>query len=140
MASQSGTRQRDEVVVPVIEEELRVGKREIPSGKVRIHTLVDAIEDVAKATLEEEHVEVTRVPIGREVESLPSTRHEGDVLVIPVVEEILVVEKRLILKEELRISRHTTQENVEVPITLRKERAVVERIPSQTSSSKEAKR
>jgi len=124
----------------VIEEELRVGKREILSGKVRIHTLVDAIEDVAKATLEEEHVEVTRIPIGREVESLPSTRQEGDVLVIPVVEEILVVEKRLILKEELRISRHTTQENVEVPITLRKERAVVERTPSQTSSSKEAKR
>jgi uncharacterized protein (TIGR02271 family) len=137
MASQRGTRQRDEVVVPVIEEELKVGKREISSGKVRIHTVVDAVEDVAKATLEEEHVEVTRIPIGKEVESLPSTRNEGDVLVIPVVEEILVVEKRLILKEEIRISRHKTQENVEVPITLRKERAVVERTPSQTSSSKD---
>jgi len=123
----------------VVEEELRVGKRKTTSGKVRIETVVDTIEEVAKATLEEEHLEVTRIAIGREVGSVPSTRHEGDVLVIPVIEEILVVEKRLMLKEELRISRRKTQENVEVPITLRKERAVIEHTPSQTSS-KEAKR
>jgi stress response protein YsnF len=47
---------------------------------------------------------------------------------VPVLEEVLVVEKRLVLKEELHIRRRATTETVEVPITLRKQRAVVERI------------
>jgi stress response protein YsnF len=45
-----------------------------------------------------------------------------------VLEEILVVEKRLVLKEELHIRRRATTETAEVPVTLRKQRVVVERI------------
>jgi stress response protein YsnF len=55
-------------------------------------------------------------------------RTEGDVTILPILEEVLVVEKRLVLKEELHIRRHLARENVEVPVTLRKERAVVERL------------
>ena len=55
-------------------------------------------------------------------------RTEDGVVIVPVMEEVLVVEKRLVLKEELHIRRQVTQENVEVPVTLRKQRAVVERL------------
>jgi uncharacterized protein (TIGR02271 family) len=111
-----------------MDEELRVEKVGIATGKVRITTVVDVTEEMARACLEEETVDVERVPIGREVDVAPSMRTEGDVVIFPVVEEILIVEKRLVLKEELHIRRRVTHENVEVPVTLRKERAVVERV------------
>ncbi|MGN6488453.1 MAG: DUF2382 domain-containing protein, partial [Devosia sp.] len=59
----------------------------------------------------------------------------------PVLEEVLVVEKRLVLKEELRLKRRVTTERVEVPVTLRKQRAVTERLdpPSNEATKDEAK-
>jgi stress response protein YsnF len=61
------------------------------------------------------------------VDAAPPVRTEGDVTIVPVLEEVLVVEKRLVLKEELRIRRSRRQETEEIPVRLRKQRAVVER-------------
>ena len=114
--------------VPLVEEELRVERRSLVTGKVRVRSVVDEVDEIARATLEEEQVQVTRVPIEREVTQRPAVRQEGDVTIVPLLEEVLVVEKRLILREELHIRRLVTQQEVEVPVTLRKERAVVERV------------
>lgn len=115
-------------IVPLLQEELRIDKRSTVTGKVRVRSVVDSIKDIARATLADEHVDVARVPIDREVETAPSIRTEGDVTIVPVMEEILVVEKRLVLKEELHIRRSITHDDVEVPVTLRKQRAVIERL------------
>lgn len=115
-------------VVPLLEEEVLIGKREITTGKVRIRSVVETFEEMAHATLEGETVEVTRVPVDRVVEEAPATRTEGDVVIVPVLEEVLFVEKRLVLKEELHIRRHATTETVEMPVTLRRQRATVERV------------
>jgi uncharacterized protein (TIGR02271 family) len=123
--------------IPLMEEELRVEKRRSATGKVRVRTVVDLTEEVARASLEEEKVDVERVPIGREIDVAPLARTEGDVLILPVVEEVLVVEKRLVLKEELHIRRRVTHENVEVPITLRKERAVVEHVSAEDRTAQD---
>jgi uncharacterized protein (TIGR02271 family) len=125
------TEQQPREAIPLMEEELRVEKRNVTTGKVRVRSVVDAIEEVARATLEEQRVEVTRVPVDREVDVAPAVRTEGDVTIVPVLEEVLVVEKRLVLKEELHIRRYVTHENVEVPVTLRKQRAVVERVTAE---------
>ena len=61
----------------------------------------------------------------------PQLRTEGNVTILPVVEEVLVVERRLLIKEELRLIRHATKEVIETPVTLRKQRAVVERLDSE---------
>lgn len=114
--------------LPLVDEELRVEKQSVLTGKVRIRSVHDHVEELAQATLKEERVEVTRVPIGREVEAKPEMRTEGDVTIIPILEEIMVVETRLVLKEELHVRRVVTQEHVEVPVTLRKQRAVIERV------------
>ena len=119
---------RQDAVIPLVEEEVRIDKRSIVTGKVRVRTVTDTVEEMARATLEGREIEVVRVPIDREVDVAPAVRTEGDVGIVPVVEEILVVEKRLVLKEELRLQPRKTQETVEVPVTLRKQRAVVERV------------
>ena len=126
-----------EQVIPVVEETVAVHKREVVAGRVRVQTLTDTVEELARADLQRETVEVTRVPIDRIVETAPDVRTEGDLTIVPVVEEVLVVEKRLVLKEELHIRRTSQTEVVEVPVTLRKQRAVVERQASHTSPSEE---
>jgi len=114
--------------LPLVEEKLRVAKRQVSTGKVRVRSVVDTVEELVRETLVEEKVEVTRVPINEVVTKIPSVRTESGVVIVPIVEEILVVEKRLLLKEEVHIHRHASQETVEVPVTLRKQRAVVERL------------
>jgi uncharacterized protein (TIGR02271 family) len=120
--------ERQTGTIPLIEETLRVGKREVTTGRVRIRSVTDAVTENARTTLDEEKVEVTRVPVGREVETAPAVRTDGDVVIVPILEEVLVVEKRLVLKEELHIRRQVNHEDVEVPVTLRKQRAVIERL------------
>jgi uncharacterized protein (TIGR02271 family) len=121
---------RQDESIPIVEEELRIDKREAVTGRVRVRTEVDTVEELARASLDAETVEVQRVPVDRIVDVAPTVRTEGDVTIVPVFEEVMVVEKRLILKEELHIRRRRTSKDVEVPVTLRKQRAVVERLPA----------
>ena len=120
--------------MPLAEETMRVEKRESVSGTVRVRTVVDTVQELARANLQMESVEVTRVPVNEVVEKPPDIRTEGDVTIVPVFEEILVVEKRLLLREELHIRRHRSTEEVTVPVTVRKQRALVDRIdPDKTN-------
>ena len=121
--------------IPIVEEELRLDKREVVTGRVRVRTVVEVVEEMAQASLDEETVEVTRVPIDRVVDEAPAIRTENDVTIVPVLEEVLVVEKRLVLKEELHIRRQTRSEDVQIPVQLRKQRAVVERLPGNGEGS-----
>jgi stress response protein YsnF len=119
--------------LPIVEEELHLQKKQVSEGKVRVQTKVDLAEEVATANLEEQRVEITRVPIDKVVvDKVPTIRDENDVTIIPileeVLEEVLVVEKRLILKEELHIRRRSAQVDVEMPVTLRKHRVVIEHL------------
>jgi uncharacterized protein (TIGR02271 family) len=118
----------DTLVIPIVEEEARIAKRQVVSGRVIVKTTVETEERVLKEMLSEETVEVERIAVNRVVDVVPQLRTEGDVTIIPVFEERLVVEKQLFLVEEVRIRRTTSVETVEVPVTLRKERATVERL------------
>jgi stress response protein YsnF len=124
-------------VVPLVEETATVGKRKVTTERVRVQTVTETVEEFARADVQREIVEVIRVPVDRIIEDAPEIRTEGDLVIVPVVEEVLVVEKRLVLKEELHIRRKVATEGVEVPVTLRKQRAVIERLPPDTSPSKE---
>ena len=121
----------ESAIIPVIEETASIDKRVVEKGRVRVQTRTETTEQVLRETLRGDAVEVTRVPIDRVIaggEAAPTVRTENGVTIIPVLEEILVVEKRLVLKEEVHISRTTADEDVEVPVTLRQQRAVVKRV------------
>jgi hypothetical protein len=119
-----------DTVLPIVEEELQVAKRRIMTGQVRVQTVTDSSEEIIRQDLKGEWLEVEHVSINTLIEpgaNLPRTRTEGNVTIVPVLEEVMVVEKRLRLKEEVRIIKHVTTERVETPITVRKQRAVIER-------------
>ena len=112
----------------LVEERLEVGKRAVERGRVVVRTRVETREEVVEVDLRREEVEVERVPAGRPVEAPPPVREEDGVLIVPVLEERLVVTTELVLKEEIRITRRSRIEHVREPVTLRSERAEVERL------------
>ncbi len=113
--------------LPLAEERLTVGRETVESGIVRVNTPVETLHEIVEATLREERVEITRVPVDAVVERAPPVRTEGEVTIVPVLEEVLVVEKRLVLREELHIRRRTEERAVEIPVERRRQHAVVER-------------
>jgi uncharacterized protein (TIGR02271 family) len=116
-----------EEVIPLVEETLTVGKRGVETGKVEVRTTVEQRTETITTELKRGTVVVDRVPINQPVETEPQPRWEGEVLIVPVVEEEVVITKRLILKEELRITPQVTIENVEQPVQLRRTVASVTR-------------
>jgi len=129
-------------VLPIVEEELQVGKRRIESERIQVRMLTDLSEELVRQELGGEHLEVERVPIDLVIEpgsDLPRIRTEGSVTIFPVLEEVVVLEKRLRLKEEVRITKRITTEITETPIMVRKQRAVIERLNSEGGPITEAK-
>src|SRR5918995_1023804 len=133
-AYSSDLRTESEEILPLVEETATVHKREVTTGGVRVRTVTDTIEELTAADLQSESIEVTRVPIDRVVDVAPAVRTENDVVIVPVLEEILVVQKQLVLKEELHIRRRVETEAVEVPVSLRKQRVIVERVAPDASA------
>ncbi len=117
----------DETRIPLVEEEARVEVEERLAATVRVSTRTELSEDWVKADLKRSDVQVKTVPVGREIERPPEIRVEGETTIIPVLEEIIVVEKRLWLKEELHVTRREVVETVEEPVVLRRQHVTVER-------------
>jgi uncharacterized protein (TIGR02271 family) len=116
-----------ELVVPVVEETLKVQTRSAGADRVEIRKTVHERVEVVDQPLVAEEVEIERVAINRQVEEAVSVRHDGDTLVIPLLEEVLVVEKRLILREEVRIKKVRKETHTPQEVTLREEQVEVVR-------------
>ena len=112
--------------VPIVEEVLTVQKHVEDGRQVRVRTIVENRDEVIHDTMRKGVVDVQRVPVGEFVTEAPRVREEGNVLIVPVVEERLVVERRLFLVEEVRLCRSTEEVPVDIPATRRVMRAVVE--------------
>jgi len=116
------------VVLPVVEEELEVSRREVETGRVRVTKKVHERTQVVDEPSWAEEVTVERVPVGEVVDSPPPVRYEGDTMIVPVLEEELLVVKRLVVKEVLRITRRRRERREPFEVKLREEEALVERV------------
>jgi uncharacterized protein (TIGR02271 family) len=116
--------------IPVTQEALQVDKRVVDTGRgVRLHKTVSEHEQRIDVPLLRDELDIEHVAIGQVVDesALPQPRYDGDTLVVPVLEEVLVVQKQLVLKEELRITRRRTQVHASQSVTLRSEQVTPER-------------
>jgi stress response protein YsnF len=116
----------DDYRIPIIEEEAHVEKRST-TERVRVHMTTETEQVLVQDVVSREHIEVTHVPVGREVVVAPPVRTEDGTTIVPVLEERLVVERRLFLVEEIHIRKTTHEERVELPAELRRTRVDVER-------------
>lgn len=119
--------ENERLVIPVIEEEVTIGKHVVETGKVRISKQISEREELVDVPLLREEVTVERVPVNLFVEELPPIRHEGDTMIIPVVEEQVIVQKKLMLVEELRVRKQIVETHQPQTVTLLKEEISVTR-------------
>ena len=117
-----------QVVIPLLAEQLNIARQKVLTGGVRVHkTVSERTQTVDEPTLKEE-LEIQRVNVNRFVEEAPAVRYEGDVMIVPLLEEVLVIEKKLVLREEIRIiTRRNTLRNPQ-QVVLRREEATLEQI------------
>jgi stress response protein YsnF len=121
---------QDPLRVPVIAEELAIGTRTVDTGRgVRIHKTVVEQPVTIDERLARDEVEIRHVPVDRIVapDEAPANRYEGDTLIVPILEEVLVVERRVRIKEELHITRIRREEHHQEEVVLKAEQVSVER-------------
>jgi uncharacterized protein (TIGR02271 family) len=126
---------RDRITIPVVEEQVKIDKKVVETGKVHISKVV--YEDVDQYTIPfiEENVTVERIPKNEIVDVLPpAIRYEDDVMIISVFKEVAVVEKRIMFVEEIKVTKTKTEKTETHEITLKKEEVNVNR--SETNSRK----
>jgi uncharacterized protein (TIGR02271 family) len=122
----------DEPKLNLFAEELVVGKEAVETGRLRVSKQTHTREATIDETLFHEQAEIETVPIGRRIFEMPPIRHEGETTIVPIVEEVLYTERRLFLKEEVRITRRRTSEQFRDHVTLRYQEAVITRVQSAT--------
>jgi uncharacterized protein (TIGR02271 family) len=131
------------IVIPVVSEELEVETHHVARGRVRVSTRVEIHDQTIETPFVHEEVVVERVPVNTLVEGdAPQVTEEGDVLIIPVLEEVIVVEKRLMLRELVRVSKRRMTTSAQETVALRHHVVDVERIEGpevQTSSQRAVK-
>jgi stress response protein YsnF len=119
----------EQITIPVVREEPVVRKRSVETGNgVRIAKTVAQREYLVDEMLAKDDVLIERVDVGRVVDAadLPGIRYEGATMIVPVLEEILVAEKRTILKEELRITSTRRHVREQQRVALRSEEVSVD--------------
>ena len=121
----------DEAVIPVSEERAVVRKQQLEGATVRVTKAVRTEEQTVDEALVSEEIEVERIRIDSVVDAPEPIRTEGDTTIIPLYEEVLVVEKRLVLTEEVRVSKRRTERREPQRVTLRREEVSVERFEAE---------
>ena len=121
----------DADTIQLFAEELAITSETVETGRVRIARVTRTRDQTIDELLKRETVTVKTVPIGRLVDAIPAIRSDGETMIIPIVEEIVVVERRLVLKEELHVRRVRSSERYRDTVTLRYQEAEVTRLPPQ---------
>lgn len=123
--------------IQIVEEQAHITKREVETGRVRISTVVDVRDEIVTASLAREALSVERRAIERQVSVAPPPREEGDATIISIVEQRAVITKTLFVVEELVVRRTTVTDAVEIPVSLRAMRAVVEQDTEVTNEERD---
>jgi uncharacterized protein (TIGR02271 family) len=111
----------DDIRIPVIEEALDVRKQVVDTGVLTVRSRVTERQETVELPLGREQFTVERVAVNRPVDAPVEVRQLGDVTIVPVHEEEVVVTRRLVLKEELHIRRHVHESLETRQVTLRRQ-------------------
>ena len=122
--------QDQDIVIPVISEELHADAVPVAKGGVRVTKRLQTHDEIIEQALRKSHVDVKRVKTKRVVDGPQPAKRVGNTLIIPVVSEILQIQKQWVVTEEIHITETEAQETVQNRVTLNREEAKVERIDS----------
>jgi stress response protein YsnF len=107
-----------------------VEARQVEGDIVRVAAVTHVREQAVEVPLTREIIDIERIAIGKVVEIAPPIRYEDDVTILPVLEEVevVIIERRLVLKEEIHVRRRRITEMYSETVSLREQSAVVTRL------------
>lgn len=120
-----------QVIIPILEEHAFVKKTIVERVQLRLKKRVESEEKKISVPLKKETLQFKRVPVNRIVEQPASIRHEDGVLIIPVHEERLVLQKQLVLVEELYVRQESDEIESVHTVVLRRESIEIENLDDQ---------
>lgn len=105
-------------IIPLVEEQLQVGKRSVETGRVRVRRETEERVQTVSVPLTETHWEIEHIPVEQLVETQPEMRQVGETIIFPLVEERLVVKRELWLREEVHVRkvRSTVEKSADFPV------------------------
>jgi uncharacterized protein (TIGR02271 family) len=124
---------KDQVTVPVIEEDLAIGKRQVETGGARVQSRVVEKPIEENVDLRQEHVQVERRPVNRPIQPGDMQLEEGTIEMVERAEEA-VVDKRARVAEEVVITKEVDQRTETISDTLRFTEVQVDRLPGRDAT------
>lgn len=112
-----------------VQEVLAVSKAVRETDRIRVSVKTATTTETVTEPVWSEAVEVRREPVGETVSSVEDVRSEGGVTIVPVYEEVFVVERRLVLRERLYVTLRREETQASETVTLRHQTVEVERLP-----------
>jgi uncharacterized protein (TIGR02271 family) len=119
-------------LVSTTDETLEVQRISVPLETVRLSKSVIEEQVMLDQHLLAEQIHIEHVPVNQYLDAPADIRYEGNTVIVPLMEEVLVVQKRLYLREELRITKQQTQKRHAQRHTLRRETLQVEPPPDES--------
>jgi len=119
----------------VLQEQVNIDKKIVESGKVVIHKKVHKEDKDVEVPVSHEEVEIKKVTVNKYVTEAPDVRYEGNTTIIPVIKEVAVIEKKLLLVEEIHVIKHVVEQTEEHVVPLRKEEIQVEHYTRKSSQN-----
>lgn len=120
--------QSDDIVVPVVKEELTVGAIPVQTGSVRVTKRIDQRNETFHQELRRAHVEVKRIKTERVVDGPQPIEKSGNTLIIPVVTERLRIEKQWVVTEEIHLTQIEEREAFDQTVLVNEEHVLIERL------------
>lgn len=118
----------EKVVIPVIHEKIQIDKKTIETGRVLVSKTVTEQEEFINIPITNEETEVERIPLNQYIDNAPpAVRYEGETMIIPILHEVMVTEKRLLLVEEVRITKRKVEKFETQKVVLRTEHINIQR-------------
>ncbi len=121
-----------EIVIPLIAEQVQVGKQTVTTGKVRVHRDVENFSQTVGLPLTRTSWEVERTPVGEVFAERPEVRQEGEIMIFPLVEERLVAKREYFVVEEVRVRQVATTTERTATLELKRDVLTVDRERAQT--------
>jgi uncharacterized protein (TIGR02271 family) len=123
-----------DVVVPVLQEQMHVDAKPVTTGGVRVTKHVQSHNELVEQQLRTSHADVKRVKTNRVVDGPQPAQRVGNTLIIPVVSEVIHVEKRWVVTEEIHITQREEVETVQQTVPISHEEADIERFDEEGNS------
>ncbi len=118
----------DEVVIPIVAEELHADAVPVETGGVRVTKHVEGHDEVLEQELRKGRVQIKRVKTHRIVDGPQAVQHAGNTLIVPIVSEVLRIEKQWVVTEEIHLTQIEERETVQQKVRVNQESAKVERV------------